>query len=942
MNDLYKSSLKQLNLINENNSKIEGFKFIGDTDTSEYEKFHIEDVKLYNADAVFFKKFENDISQPIAYIYDNTDIEKNEKETSELYMQLWNSCKIPFFIIITKTEIKIFNCYKKPEFDDNNNIKPSVFDIIKISSEIIKTFNALKFYSGDFWNDLKVENAINNKESAYQSLLTELKNIRKEIKSANILSPKTADSILIKFILIKYLEERKVFDKNFWNSIESTSKSFIDLFNNGSNLINLFDNLSSHFNGGIFKLTDQEKNEIRNKNLESFAEFFKGETENGQRTFWRNYSFEYLPIELISNIYEEFLENEDGVVYTPPILVNFMIDDIMPLDKKPKDNYKILDPSCGSGVFLVAAFKRIIQWWRIKNNYKKPEVAELKQIIKDSIFGIDVEEESVRLAVFSLCLAICDLLSPEKIWKELVFDDLSKTNVIKDDFFNIIENKSEYLNNFDLILGNPPFKSKLTDVAQKIDNDRDHHVKVPDNQMALLFLEQSFKLCKENGYVVLIQPSGPLLYNHNSYDFRQYLFSKYKCLEVIDFTSLKSSIFEDRANVAVASVIFKNCEPDKNDKILHVTVRDTKPSKEKIYFEIDKYDFHWITLDDVLDNKIIWKINLLGGGRIKHLINRMSNHRTLGEYINEKVKNNGWAFQEGYIINRSGNKIAKYITGKQNLPIKGLTENGIDFNKTRIEDKTLFYRISEESVFTPPHLLIKEVVGKDSMIIEYSDEYLTFMNSIIGLHAPYNDMDKLKQIYTRLKFNKFYLFHFSISSGRYLINKATSLLKDDIEVLPFPENDSDLELSELEQIVVNDTLDYMVDYCKGKKNPAILNSVPKNQLKEYGELYCKLLNSVYEKFILHEPVNTGSFICYPFSYGDNEIETFDKSKNIDNYLSDLVYNKSGESLLLKKIVLLYDDKNIYIIKPIQLKYWLKSTAIKDADETFSDLITMGY
>jgi len=55
----------------------------------------------------------------------------------------------------------------------------------------------------------------------------------------------------------------------------------------------------------------------------------------------------------------------------------------MPLGH-PKMKFRVLDPACGSGIFLVGAFKRMIQWWRVKNNWKKPHkenIEELKNIL---------------------------------------------------------------------------------------------------------------------------------------------------------------------------------------------------------------------------------------------------------------------------------------------------------------------------------------------------------------------------------------------------------------------------------------------------------------------------------------------------------------------------------------------------------------------------------
>ena len=106
-----------------------------------------------------------------------------------------------------------------------------------------------------------------------------------------------------------------------------------------------------------------------------------------------------------------FLEadKDSGVAYTPSYLVSFMIDECMPIDK-PKKDYKILDPACGSGIFLVSAYKRVIDWWRISIYEKtgewiipgKEHLIDLKKLLKESIFGIDIEEEAVDLAMIGI------------------------------------------------------------------------------------------------------------------------------------------------------------------------------------------------------------------------------------------------------------------------------------------------------------------------------------------------------------------------------------------------------------------------------------------------------------------------------------------------------------------------------------------------------------
>ncbi|MEA1885283.1 MAG: N-6 DNA methylase [Thermotogota bacterium] len=93
------------------------------------------------------------------------------------------------------------------------------------------------------------------------------------------------------------------------------------------------------------------------------ADYLDGKSKDKQFVIWRLYSFSHLPVEVISSVYEELLTDDKDVVYTPEMIVSTMVDECMPL-KQPKDNFKIIDVSCGSGIFLVKTYKRIVQWWR--------------------------------------------------------------------------------------------------------------------------------------------------------------------------------------------------------------------------------------------------------------------------------------------------------------------------------------------------------------------------------------------------------------------------------------------------------------------------------------------------------------------------------------------------------------------------------------------------
>jgi len=971
-----------------------GLVFVGKEKRDDSEIIALEYAEKYGADAVYFRRFDDGRPPiPQIYIYDFTENEKDADEIGVLYKRLWNSGQVPLFFILYKTEAKIFNCLKHPKLDPSTgNISYSVFETIKLASKIkteldkikIKDFSAKRFDNGTFWTNPKYKDKFRLKETAYLKLLNELKRLRKDIIKRKILKDNIAQKLLVMTILVKYLDERKdangntVFPPGFFGNYSDGPDSFLGVLRKKGACLDLFDYLGSKdcFNGEIFKWKDEKEREtLKNADLKPFADFFEGKLDGRQYTFWRLYSFNDLPIELISNIYEEFLESKKGIVYTPPYLVNFLIDEQMPLSDFNKTDFKVIDPACGSGVFLVAAFRRMIHWWRIRNNWKKPgakNLDELKRILKNNIFGVDKYEEAVRLSFFSLSLALLDELSPKVIWENLKFDNLLESNLISEDFFKLI-NDNFFQSDFDLVIGNPPFIRKLTADAKQIEKQKmNERPKLPNNQLALLFLDEAMNLCKEKAFLCLIMPSGPLLYNNNSVNFREYFLSTYHVPQIIDFTFLSAILFES-VNVAVAVVFAIKQDPTKED-LLHVTVRRTKPAKEKLYFELDYYDFHKISYHDALGNSLIWKSNLLGGGRLQHLMERFAPLRSLGNYLKEAKKEYSWAIGEGFKVCNKKEEIDKlvelkanteklsqtekeeldklekkykkadYLTGKPTLPTEAFTEKGID--EIQLHDLKEKYfernRQKNKSIFKSPHLLIKEKVTKNSIPIIFRNDDLSFKRDIIGIHAPEHQIDDLLEIEKRIKNNRTYLFYVAGFSGRYMIGRATSILKEDIESLPFPEDETELELTEIEQILVDDVLDYMLDFRRNGEKSVGEKPVDDHQLHQFSEIYCKVLNSVYKEFKPYEPLPTDSFICFPFYYQDKPQIRKGSMDELEAALYELIQNNTSTNSRIVRMLRVYENNTIYLIKPKQTRYWLRSVAIRDADDTFADLVVQGY
>ncbi len=945
----------------------------------------LEQAERYKADAVFFRIFpigDNRSPLPQIYIYYDTALSLDDTYYAGIHRRLWNAGIPPLVFILTAGQVKILNCRQKPEIDKDS--KKPVFTPFRTLERVIaveRAFAAREIAAGTLWENTKFKSDFVLEKTAYFELLTHLKSFRQKLLLLKILSEPTVNRILVMAILVKYLNDRqdssgnRVFAEGFLRRFSSANNDDIEsLFIEKGSCIKLFDHLSRHFNGGIFELTDSEKKELYQADLSPIAVFLKGDQDpTGQMLFWPLYSFEDLPVELISNIYEEFLakkEDGNGVVYTPPMMVDFLIDRCLPLEASTLSR-KILDPACGSGVFLVGAFKRLIQCWRVANDWKQPTYRDLQAILKNSIFGIDKAPEAVLVTAFSLCVALCDELEPLIIWNELKFDNLQNSNLQDRDFFEIVES-GEFNNHFELIIGNPPFDSKLTTNAAKRIEKTEAKVrpKLPDTQLALLFLEQSFRLARKDATVCLIQPAGPLLYNGNALPFRGHLFEQFAINQVFDFTPLEGVLF--KAKVAAAAIVGLN-KPPSTEKIQHITVRRTKALKEKLLFELDPYDFHWIPRESVKQKQYVWKTNLLGGGRLHRMMDRLiTGVKTLGEYLAEKKDNKGWQFGEGFSVgcgsylNELSNakelaklspkkltyqfklkrppKLASWITGKNNVPPKALTKDGIDWNSVKSINKLFFEepRRTTQLIFSAPHVLIREKVDGLAIPAVYTDKKLVFTNQVIGVYAPENEQNHLKVLAERLNDSKLFGILSILLSGRILVGRSNSLYARDIMALPYPDDLQDIDLNFWEQALVDDIDNYLVDFRRSGEKAAILSETDESDLHNFGKMYCSILNPVYKQFRPLDPIQIGSFICYPFCYGDTPTIEMPEENKVVPFLDSLLHCQQGSRLFVNRILRMYEQNVIFMIKPNQKRYWLRSIALRDADETLVDLLEQGY
>lgn len=983
----------------------------------------LEFAEILEADAVYFKYYEdNRFCTPQVYFYDNSSGIYNKIKIAEIHRNIYSSNQVALMVLIDKTSIKFFDT--KQPIEEINNIISNKNCLIKESEllenklKILKLFfNAKKLNSGLFWENNENSKHFLKNTSAYEKLVDILNQIKFAFIqdfTSNGLKKDFAENLLFKCILIKYLEENGLeYAKKFYKKNKIGYSSLNEILSN-KKILNLFAALENHFNGEVFEilpsdengnidLIEKEKREtyLKENSLLTLAEHLDGYLDKGnQKSLWQEYSFKHMPIELISNFYEEFIKKEKdknkGTVYTPSYLVNLLVDECLPISTKKEhlnENIKLADVSCGSGIFITTAFKRLVQRLRVKkwveegkpNHLPKPSLKEVKAILKNNIFGVDLHPTAVKLTKFSLQLGLCQLVPNHELWtwnEDRVFKNLENENVFQEDFFDFLtEDKyHQFHESFDLIIGNPPFfkinesksNPEYSTITKKLEQkiNFEFSVKIPGNELALMFLESSSILLKPKGDLCLIQKSTSLLYNKSkgAKNFRDSLFNQFHVHQIIDFTLLKNHLYKSKIkpllddfgkplldnkgkrkkskSTAVEScAVFYKKEKIENYNTLHIVSRLLKNTKDGLSFEFDYYDFYEIEKTTAINNNSIWRCNLLGGNRLNHLINKLeennSNQIRLKDFLFSKLKISKTNYRSGFKIGNK-TKSASYITKNNVLLGKNFDSNKFAFSE--FSDTQKFESPRTEDFFKSPFLIIKSTITDNKIPIKLNENKdFSFDINIIGISDSKTEgLKKLNQI---LQNNQRVNVLKSLSScSQFYIGSTTAIQKQDIDNWTIPLESDEIQISFSEKIIMDDVLDYMYPSWY-ERNPKIYDEANIVKIKEFADIFNQSFNSIYKKDNkeqrLRKVFSGSDFYALEFYYSNESYETKFK-ENADFEIEDIIKNNISSNAIVNRVLKIYGENTITLIKPKNLRYWLKSIALRDADDVFNDMIKNGY
>lgn len=913
------------------------------------EAIMIEKAREYGANAVFFEAGRNgrpQVAQAFIFVSDGPE---DAAEFGKTHQQLWSWGGVPLLYRKTRGALQLFRCAHKPDFvSKTGDLVCNPVETLNLAAAIAGDpwWDVTQLRNGALWDDATTcKNLLAADKAAHKGLIRAVKDLSDTLNAEALLPKHLRRKLLILSLLIAYLEQREVFEEGFFGQFQSGAEKFFEVLSHGPGLVSLLRALEGRFNGNVFSFADADLDRLSNsdRQLQRFSRLVEGREDiGGQLTLWELYSFRDLPVELISHIYQLFVKNSDSSVYTPPYLVRLMLDEALSwdrLDRIHKNDEVILDPACGSGVFLVEAYKRLVLHWRMRHDWKRPTVDDLKSLLR-KVHGIDIEEAAVELAAFSLCLALCDALKPEQIRASVkLFPRLAGESLHAGCFFAAKE-EGVVTKPVGALLGNPPFESALTTPGAEDAYKRycKNYGTLPDRQLAYIFLHEAMEMVAPGGVLSMLQQYN-FLYNQKSLDFRRRFFAVWDVREILDFISVRGLFQKGGADTKILVVVAEASPPPERRDILHATFRRTGRADAEQEFDIDYYDLHWIPRQIALSNDGIWRCNLVGGGRALDLLERLRSVRTLGQYASAQE---GWDFGEGFIEGKTGDRrTAKHITGKSYLPSLALTKQGLDETKITVAKGKLFKSYYTAARFTPPMVLIREQMDLPHDL--WTKHYLTYSQQIVGFCAPDHDLAKLNQIDQWLeKSNHVLKAYLALSSPRVFIQKATALQADDIYSLPYPES-GQLDLSKNEKILVDDIVDYYRDMVRLGDDSQAMKRAADTTLPKFNDTFTRQINTVYKKkpLIALEPQCWAGMICQPYCFGNGKVD-WNGAAELQEKLDRLLREKHGTSVTISRICRLYEGSFVFLIKPDRLRYWLRSVALRDSDEMLADLRLQGF
>ncbi|UPT63346.1 MAG: N-6 DNA methylase [Hyphomonadaceae bacterium JAD_PAG50586_4] len=934
-----------------------------------------------------------------------------------LHAALWNQGLASILLVLCADTVRAFSLARKPYRDADSD-----FDARCLVQTLNATADALELKSiisgaesGRLWEEHS--EYFRPKERIDQVLLENLTSAYDALCDLE-LSSDEAQALLIQAMFIAYLEDREITGQDYFEAASGgRGSSFAAVLDAGNVTVlkNVFSALRRDFNGDLFVApcsfeANTRPPALNQNHLAVLARFRSGREEmarSGQLRFW-GYDFKRIPIELISAVYDRFLgereaeRRDTGAYYTPMFLADTVISqvwDTLPAATKEKGDF--VDPACGSGVFLVRSFQRMCEHWRETRTAQRIRWDSLKNIL-DRLHGWDLNGAAVRVAVFSLYVALLEEVTPPDIRKLIeggrVLPELWGKTLKCQDFFAVDARAAK----FDVVIGNPPWASRRNSDRTSVAWCDTENLPMPQNEDAWAFTWKALRHLRAEGILAFLLPAMGFLHNHaeNTVAARKLLISTTRIRRIVNFADLRFQLFDGADRPAALIVLSAGASDQPPYRFEYWAPKADLNLKVKRLITLSSVDKSFVTSKAVTESPLVFKQRLWMREPDANLFKYLEAMPKVGAIVREFSKAGDdpaqWLIGQGYQPHHSGRyTMSEYVSHVPDLPIANFRPLAQPTRGLKAWASSRVRRKGFERGFEGPRILIPRGVKTATMRLRASfiERPLTFQHIIQAIVVPKGDERRAKLLTALLnsKVAVWYAFHGTASFG----SDRPEVQQAELMRLPFP---APQDLPDPERAKKAErTLVSIVDKAISEQANFGFDADIDDALRKLDQCaYDYFCLSVKEVILIEDAVNcifpavqpnAGSFpsIWRPaaapqrkayvetlvgglsaWMKNKQSVEVALEAHNADLALlrlslvsqkPALAYQEKDEPALREALarvfgkihhklpgnfqlmpdLRIFDGDNLYLVKPMQTRFWLRSAALADAGAIALDL-----
>lgn len=934
-------------------------------------------------------------SLTIYFKYEHTT--PTDEQVSQWRREIWNEGFSPLLWVISPERIDLYNGFGAPVKEgDAQKYRIRFFNNVETAlSELDALAGRLSIETGQFWAQVPT---IDRKTSVDQKLLSQLAFLEHDLVAAN-LDRNLAQALIGRVIFTQYLIDREIIGST--RLMELCGHTLLPaILRDPTATEQLFTWLCQTFNGDMFP-SSVGANTPDIRHLARVVDFLEAvDPESGQQNIFP-YQFDVIPVELISSIYEQFAHAEpridarhsneartNGVHYTRLSLVSLVLDEVM---DGVTGEESVLDLTCGSGVFLVEALRRLVY----RRAGCQPLTRKLiRSILYEQIYGIDISEAAVRVAAFSLYLAALELDPDPQPAHELKFQPLIGKTLLIGDARTIEQSDSGKavlatptgLKQFDIIVGNPPWSFRGKSGTETRRMKRSTGAPMQPRGEGLDFVLRAVEFSHEKTRFGIVLPALPFFSRSGTgLAAALHVIKLLAPVTLVNLSNLRDWLFATATMPAV--VLLARHRPQRPDQVTVVQIPWTASGAKTQSFEVSSSDIINIPLPELEARPIKLKAAAVGYRRDLMLLEMVTeNYCPLETRLRE--------------LNTDLNVgLTRGNEAKETPELSGLEVlEAADLRHFVIPDDLPLWGVSKaerprsRDIYRSPLLVVKETFNKVPRVIAaVAERDLVFTNALFG--ASFVDIDSPREsahLVAAILSSSFAAWFFLMSSSELGVKKMR-LTRHDVALLPMPylaeaikseagkrllkiegtfrkcelsERDwaaldeavCDLyELDSSDRVVISDGLYRATWQWQTGRENSIASASANTDIVRYAEVFLSVIggwlsarNKRHMRAEIFDLPKNSALRVVRFVLEDGPGKAKVEVLQPDGGLNDIL-TRIGKRLKVKLASALSGERElrihgrneVVIIKPAARRYWMGVAALEDADAVVVESFTGG-